>query len=50
MYKEYSGVKVDPLIQDLWYKGTYIIHDIRVVNTDASSYLQRYPDKCLKVT
>ena len=50
MYKEYCGVKVDPPTQDLWYKRTYITHDIRVVNTDAYFYLQRYPDKCIKVT
>ena len=35
------------IIQDLWYKGTDCILDMRVVITDAASYLQKSLDKCL---
>ena len=36
------------LIQDLWTHGTEIIHDIRVVNTDAISYQSKTTKKCLE--
>ena len=39
--------KVDLLIRDLWQQGTYSVHDMRVVNTDALSYVHRSPEKCL---
>ena len=34
------------LIQDLWQQGTDSVHDMRVVNTDALSYVSQSPDKC----
>ena len=39
----------DLLIQNLWYKGTDIIHNMHAMNTDASSYLYRSLEKCLQV-
>ena len=39
--------KGDLLIRDLWKQGTESVHNIRVVNTDALSYLKKAPDKCL---
>ena len=35
------------LIQDLWHKGAECIHDMRVLITDASSYLQKSLEKWL---
>ena len=35
------------IIQDLWYKGTDCILEMRVVITDAASYLQKSFEKCL---
>ena len=35
---EVTEQKVDLLIRDLWQQGTEIIHNMRVVNTDALSY------------
>ena len=40
---EDSENKGDLLIKDLWKKGNDSIHSMGVVNTDASSYLQRTP-------
>ena len=40
--------KGDLLIRDLWANGTDSIHDMRVVNTDAKSYWERSPEKCLE--
>ena len=37
------------LIKYLWQKGTESIHSKNEVNTDASSYFQRLPKKCLQV-
>ena len=34
------------LIQDLWQQGTDSVHDMRVVNTYALSYVSQSPDKC----
>ena len=39
--------KGDLLIRDLWKYGTDSVHDMRVVNTDALSYLKKAPEKCL---
>ena len=38
------------LIRDLWKQGMDSIHNMRVVNTDATSYQCKYPDKCLETT
>ena len=40
--------KGDLLIRDLWANGTYSVHDMRVVNTDAKSYCERSPERCLE--
>ena len=45
-----SKKKVYLLIQYLWKKWVERIYDIRVVNTDSISYLQRSPDQCLQVS
>ena len=37
------------LIRDLWIQGTDSIHDMRVVNTDATSYQSKSPEKCLEI-
>ena len=38
------------LIRDLWTQGTDIIHNMRVVNTDATSYKSKSPKKLLETT
>ena len=43
---EVTEQKVDLLIRDLWQQGTGSVHDMRVVNTDALSYVCRSPEKC----
>ena len=43
--KEQKG---DLLTQDLWANGTDSVHNMRVVNTDAKSYWEKSPDKCLE--
>ena len=35
------------LIRYLWQQGTDSVHNLRVVNTDALSYLKKAPEKCL---
>ena len=45
---EATDQKGDLLIRDLWANGTEIIHDMRVVNTDAKSYWGRTPEKFLE--
>ena len=40
--------KGDILIHDLWQRGTDSIHDMSVVNTDALSYRNKAPEKCLQ--
>ena len=47
--KEDLGDKGDLLIRDLWKKGTCIIHYMRVMNTNTSSYLLRFMYKLLQV-
>ena len=44
---EVTEQKGDLLIWDLWQQGTDSVHDMRVVNTDALSYVRRSPEKCL---
>ena len=39
--------KGDLLIRDLWQQGTDSVQDMPVVNTDAQSYVQKTPEKCL---
>ena len=36
------------LIRELCNNGTNIVHDMRVMNTDAKSYLSKTPNKCLQ--
>ena len=36
------------IIQDLWTQGTDIIHNVRVVNTDAACYESQNPEKYLE--
>ena len=36
------------LLRDLWQNGTNNVHDMRVMNTDAKSYWERSPEKCLE--
>ena len=43
-------MKGDLFIRDLWMQGTDIIHNTRVVNTDATSYQSQTPEKCLETT
>ena len=44
---EVTDQKGDHIIRDLWQQGTNSVHDMRVMNTDALSYLKKAPDKCL---
>ena len=46
--KDKEDLKGDLLINYLWTKGTDSIHDIRVVNTDPTTYQYKSPDKCLE--
>ena len=45
---EVTEQKGDLLIRELWQQGTDSVHDMRVVNTDALSYVRRSPEKCLR--
>ena len=36
------------LIRNLWMYRTVSIHDMHVVNTDATSYQSKNPEKCLE--
>ena len=47
---EKGGEKGDILIQDLWTKETDVIHDMRVMNTDAVSYQSKTPKKFLETS
>ena len=40
---EVTEQKGDLLIRDLWQQGTNSVHDMRVVNTDASTYQKKEP-------
>ena len=44
---EATEQKGDLLLQELWHNGTDSVRDIRVVNTDAKSYWEKSPEKCL---
>ena len=44
---EVTEQKSDLIIRDLWQQETDSFHDIRVVNTDALSYVRKLPKKCL---
>ena len=44
---EVTEQKGDLIIRDLWQQGTDSVHDMRVVNTDALSYVRTSPEKCL---
>ena len=46
--KDKGELKGDLLIRDLWTQGTDSIHDMCVVNTDATSYQSKNPEKCLE--
>ena len=45
---EATEQKGDLLIRDLWSNRTDSVHYMRVVNTDAKSYWERSPEKCLE--
>ena len=45
---EVTEQKVDLVIRDLWQQGTDSVHNMRVVNTDALSYILKKPEKCLR--
>ena len=38
----------DLLIRELCQNGTDSVHNMRIVNTDAKSYLAKTPEKCLQ--
>ena len=42
------GQKGNLLLRDLWHNGTDSVHNMRVVNTDAKSYWEKSPEKCLE--
>ena len=42
---EVKEQKGDLLIHDLWQNGTYSVHNMRVVNTDAKSHMSKAPEK-----
>ena len=44
---EATEQKGDLLIRDLWHTGTDSARDMRVVNTDVKSHLEKNIDKCL---
>ena len=43
---EVTEQKGELLIWDLWQQGTEIVYDMRVVNTDALSYVRKMLEKC----
>ena len=48
--KDKVGVKGGLFIRDLWTQNTDSIHDMRVLNTDSTSYRSQKPEKCLETT
>ena len=44
---EVTEQKGDLLIRVLWQQGNDSVHGMRVVNTDALSYVRKKPEKCL---
>ena len=47
--KNVGELKGGLLIRGLWMQGTDSIHDMRVVNTDATSYQSKSPDIAWKL-
>ena len=45
--KDKGELKGGILIKDLWTQGTDSIQDMHVINTDATSYQSKNPEKCL---
>ena len=45
---EATEQKEDLLLQELWHNGTDSVQEMRVVNTDAKSYWEKSPEKCLE--
>ena len=45
---EATEQKGDLLLRDLWQNGTDSVYDMRVVSTDAKSYREKSPEKCLE--
>ena len=45
---EATEQKGELLIRDLWSNGTYSVHDMSVVNTDAKYYWEKSPERCLE--
>ena len=45
---EATGHNGDLLIWDLWQNGTDSVHNMRVMETDASSQSGKQPEKCLQ--
>ena len=45
---EITEQKGDLIIQDLCQQGTYSVHDMHVVNTDALTHWTKDPEKCLQ--
>ena len=46
---KYEGeIKGDLPIRDIWMQGTDSIHNMCVLNTDATSYQSQTPEKCLE--
>ena len=45
---ETTEQKGDLLLWDLWKNMTDSVHDMRVVNTDAKSYWEKSPERCLE--
>ena len=46
--KDVGELKWCILIRDLWTQGIDSIHNMRVVNTDATSYQSKFPERCLE--
>ena len=45
---EATEQKGDLILRELWQNGTESVHNMRVVNTDAKSYWEKSPEKCLE--
>ena len=45
---EATEQKGDLLLRELWQNGTDSVHGMRIVNTDAKSYWEKSPEKCLE--
>ena len=49
-YMDKGELKRDLFIRDLWAQGMNSIHDMNIMNTDATSYQSKTPKKCLETT